>query len=608
MNPRSVLRIARWETTRSAGDVDRRTAVAFVVVLLVIAALVPALVTYGPTPGEGIYRVGVDDDDDYRGVVAAEATLAAVDRAPSGVRTGDADLLVGDGGFVWADSAKGRASLAALRSATVAFNDRRMAREDNQSAAFPVVVTLTYADQSVSVTGQQTGDDAGADAGDQAGDTGDQTGDGTSDGTDGGTDDGTAGTEQPDSERDDDGSEAVSDLPSAPEGGLGGLLGDQQTGTPSSLSPPFPLRSLILAFAFLLPLNVVIQAYGSSVLAERINRRGEPLLVAPVSPADIVAGKTLPYLAGALALIAGIAVLVGAGPLAVAAVAPLAALFLAATFLGAMLARSYKELTFVTVTISVTLTAYAFVPAVFAEVHPIASISPLTVVVDSITGEGTTAGAFVLSTVPPALAATVMFGLGTGVYREEDMFTQRPIPAKLLDALAAPLDSRLRVGLWTALFMPFVFVTELFAVAVLFVAPVELSVPLLLGTVALVEEIAKSLHVYAGFERGRFPRTLRTSLVLGALSGAGFFLGEKLLLLTQLVGLPGIEVAQFAFSPSVVGLPPGVLLVAPLVLHVVTAGISAVGAARGRLEYVLAVLLAVLVHVAYNVAVVVGVA
>jgi ABC-type Na+ efflux pump permease subunit len=596
MNPRSILRIARWETTRSAGDVDRRTAVAFVVVLLVIAALVPALVAYGPTPGEGIYRVGVDDEDDYRGVVAAEATLATVDPAPSGVRTGDADLLVGDGGFVWADSAKGRASLAALRSATVAFNDRRMAREDNQSAAFPVVVTLTYADQSVSVTGRQTDGGVDSDAGDRtADDAGDQT-------AGGGTDGGDGGTEQ----SDDGSSDGVSDLPAAQSGGLGGMLGDQQTGTPSSLSPPFPLRSLLLAFAFLLPLNVVIQAYGSSVLAERINRRGEPLLVAPVSPADVVAGKTLPYLAGALALIAGIAVLVGAGPLAVAAVAPLAALFLAATFLGAMLARSYKELTFVTVTISVTLTAYAFVPAVFAEVHPIASISPLTVVVDSITGEGTTAGAFVLSTVPPALAATVMFGLGTGVYREEDMFTQRPIPAKLLDALAAPLDSRLRVGLWTALFMPFVFVAELFAVAVLFVAPVELSVPLLLGTVALVEELAKSLHVYAGFERGRFPGTLRTSLVLGALSGAGFFVGEKLLLLTQLVGLPGIEVAQFAFSPSVVGLPPGVLLVAPLVLHVVTAGISAVGAARGRLAYAGAVLAAVLVHVAYNVAVVVG--
>jgi ABC-type Na+ efflux pump permease subunit len=609
MNLRNLLRIAQWETTRSAGDVDRRTAVAFVVVLVLLAALVPALLAYGPTPGEGIYRVGVEDDSEYRPVVGAEPSLVAADGAsPPNLASGRVDVVVIDHEIRSTDTAKGRAALAAFRSATVDYNDALMAREENQTAAFPVIVTLRYSQQTISVTGEQTGDETdggggggGSDQtdGGSGSDQTDEGGGGASGTSDGGGDTATG------SDGTDDG---VSDLPSSPGGGLGSLLGDQQTGTPSSLSPPFPLRSLILAFAFLLPLNVVIQAYGSSILAERINRRGEPLLVAPVSRGDIVAGKTLPYFAGALALIAGIAVAVSAGPLAVLAVAPLAALFLAATFLGAMLARSYKELTFVTVTISVTLTAYAFVPAVFAEVHPIASISPLTVVVDSITGEGTDLGAFVLATVPPALAAAVMFGLGTGVYREEDMFTQRPIPAKLLDALAAPLSSTYRVGLWTALFLPFVFVAELFAVAVLFVAPVELSIPLLLATVALVEEVAKSLHVYAGFERGRFPRTIRTSLVLGALSGVGFFVGEKLLLLTQLVGLPGIEVAQFAFSPSAIGLPPSVLLVAPLLLHVVTAGISAVGAARGKLAYVAAVLVAVLVHVAYNVAVVVGLA
>ncbi|WP_336037044.1 PrsW family intramembrane metalloprotease [Halobacterium yunchengense] len=601
MNLGNVLRIARWETARSAGDVDRRTAVAFVVVLVLLAALAPALVAYGPTPGEGIYRVGVAEDSQYRDVVASEPSLVAVGASRDAVVSGDADALVYEGRFAWANSPKGDAALAALRSATVRYNDALMAEEADEAAAFPVLVSLSYADQSVTVTGQQSDGDADG-SGPGAGGDGDDT---RADGAGGDA----GGANGDDGGADDAGGAGGGDLPEpSAGGGLGGLLGDEQTGTPSSLSPPFPLRSLVLAFAFLLPLNVVIQAYGSSVLAERINRRGEPLLVAPVSRGDVVAGKTLPYFAGALALIAGIAAVVGAGPLAVAAVAPLAALFLAATFLGAMLARSYKELTFVTVTVSVTLTAYAFVPAVFAEVHPIAAISPLTVVVDAIAGAGTDPGAFALATVPPALAALVMFGLGTGVYREEDMFTQRPLPAKFLDALAAPLDSRLRVGVWTALFLPFVFVAELFAVAVLFVAPVELSVPLLLAAVAAIEELAKSLHVFAAFERGRFDRSLGTSLALGALSGAGFFLGEKLLLLTQLVGLPGIELAQFAFSPSVVGLPPGVLLVAPLLLHVATAGISAVGAARGRLAYVAAVLLAVLVHVAYNVAVVVGLA
>jgi len=580
MKARNVARIARWETTRSAGDVDRETAVAFAVVLLALAAIVPALVTMGPTPGEGIYRVGVADDSQYAGVVASDPQLAAVDPAA------EADVVVTDTSIIYEDSQKGRAALSTLRSATVSYNDFLMRQEPDQAAAFPVVVSLTYLPQSISVTAQP------ADGGQQAGD-----------GT--GAGDGDAGTGSGGVQTGGDGATAGGEVPTT-GGGLSGLLGQAQSGTPSSLSPPFPLQSLVFAFAFLLPLNVVIQAYGSSVLAERINRRGEPMLVAPVSRGDIVAGKTLPYFLGALALISVISVATGAGALSVLAIAPLAALFLAATFLGAMLARSYKELTFVTVTVSVALTAYAFVPAVFAEVHPIAAISPLTVVVDSITGDGVSAGQFVLSTAPPGLAAFVLFGLGTGVYREEDMFTQLPVPSKLLDALAAPLTARLRAGLWTALFLPFVLVAELFAVAVLFVAPVSLSLPLLLGTVAVIEEVAKSVHVLAGFERGKFDRSVRTALVVGAASGVGFFLAEKLLLVTQLVGLPELDVAQAAFSPAALGVSPGLLLVAPLALHVVTAATSALGAARSRLAYLGTLLVAVLVHVGYNLAVVVA--
>jgi len=613
MKPRNVLRIARWETTRSAGDVDRETAVAFAVVLLALAAIVPAVVAMGPTPGEGIYRVGVEDDSRYADVVASDPQLAAVDRGA------DADVVATDTTVAYDDTAKGRAALAALRSATVSYNDALMRQERDQNAAFPVLVSLTYSPQSIGVAGYGTGDGGTGGDGGAGGDSSDGDGGGSGDGQqagsgagggdgDGSTAGGGAGGDgQQAGGSGDSGGVAGSDVPTAGGGGgaLGGLLGQSQTGTPSSISPPFPLQSLVFAFAFLLPLNVVIQAYGSSVLAERINRRGEPMLVAPVSRGDIVAGKALPYLLGALALISVIAAATGASALAVLAVAPLAALFLAATFLGAMLARSYKELTFVTVTVSVGLTAYAFVPAVFAEVHPIAAISPLTVVVDSITGEGVTAGQFVLSTVPPGLAAFVLFGLGTGVYREEDMFTQRPIPAKLLDALAAPLTSRWRAGLWTALFLPFVFVAELFAVAVLFVAPVSLSVPLLLGVVAVVEEVAKSVHVFAGFERGRYDRTLRNALAVGAASGVGFFLAEKLLLVTQLVGLPELAVAQAAFSTESLGVSPGLLLVAPLALHVVTAAVSAAGAARSRLAYLGTLAVAVGLHVAYNLAVVV---
>jgi ABC-type Na+ efflux pump permease subunit len=356
-------------------------------------------------------------------------------------------------------------------------------------------------------------------------------------------------------------------------------------------------------------MNFVIQAYGSTVLNERVNRRGELLLVAPVTPVDIVAGKTLPYLTAMVAVTTVIALLVGGGVVSVAAVVPLALLFLAATFVGAMFARSFKELTFVTVTVSVFLTSYAFVPAIFTNVTPIALISPLSLVVRDLQGTGVDLPSYLFSTGPIYLSSGVLFLLGIGVYREEDMFTQRPVPLKFLDALDARLSGTGSVALVSALSIPFVFVAELLGVAVLFALPVSVSIPVILVVVALVEEVAKSLHVLAGFEKGRFPSTTRSALTVGAASGVGFFAGEKVTAIVQLVGLPELAVGRAAFVPAgtvgVEAFPVALaLLAAPLVLHVVTASLSALGARRGFQWYLMGLGTAVCVHTVYNLTVV----
>jgi ABC-type Na+ efflux pump permease subunit len=352
------------------------------------------------------------------------------------------------------------------------------------------------------------------------------------------------------------------------------------------------------------------------MLSERLNRRGELMLVSPVTRTDIIAGKTLPYLAGAIAIVTAItaALRVGGlsasgGPIAVAAVVPLALLFLAATFCGAMFARSFKELTFVTVTITVTLTSYAFVPAIFTEVTPIALISPLTIVVRDLQGEAVSIGAFAFSTVPPTLTALVLFGLGAGLYREEDMFAQRPIPLKVLDALAGRIHSTYSAMKLSALLLPFVFVAELIAVALLF-ALGEVSIVLVIAVVAIIEEIAKSLHLYAGYVHARYERTLRAAVVLGALSGFGFFLAEKFALIARLADLGSIPTGRAAMITRILpeGLPLAAVLafalLSPLVLHVVTATISAVGARHNRRAYVVALVVAIVVHFAYNLTVV----
>jgi ABC-type Na+ efflux pump permease subunit len=615
VQPRKLLRIARWEVTKNAGGLNKRTVAVAVLAMAVLAVVAPLAAGGGAVLDEGIYRAGVTPDSPYYGPVSEDDTFALrPDAGRAELANGEVELLIRGETVEHAGTPKGLAAREELRSSVGRYNDRNLQREDNVSAAFPVSVVLQYQEQSG--VGQQyqvdTGTDGTADGG-TAGDGG-SAGEGTAGG---GADEATAGDGDASADGGADGESgagAAGDGSAGGAGGLGGLGaglsgGDSVTaGSPSNISPPFPFQSLVLAFVFIIPLNFLIQAYGSTILSERINRRGELMLVSPVSRVDIVAGKTLPYFAGAMvlegAIAAGLVYLrqgTFGGLVSLAAITPLVLLFLATTFLGAMFARSFKELTFVTVTITVGLTSYAFIPAIFTEVNPIALISPLTLVVRDLQGEAVALTDILFSTTPPLLSSLVLFGLGLGLYREEDMFAQRSVPLKVLDALAGRVHRRWHVAALTAVLLPFVFVLELLAIATLF-ALGEVSIPLILVVVAVVEELAKSLHVYAAYAHGRFERRVRTALVLGALSGLGFFIGEKLTLIAQLVGLPELRVGQAGLQ---IGVFSGVaLLVAPLALHVVTAAISAVGASRGPRSYALALTGAIGVHLAYNLTVV----
>ncbi|WP_171006709.1 ABC transporter permease [Halalkalirubrum salinum] len=596
----SVWRIARWEAKRSVGTIDRRTA-AFGAIIIVLTAAVVGSVAVAGSAGlaidRDIYRVGVDADNPYYPVVAESSQLAPAEPNQEALATGDLDVLInhpGEDVVTWyvAETEKGSAAHSTLVTSIDRYNERRMADEPNESAAYPVRVDLQYVSRQSDATTP-----GGSDDGTQS----DRAAEGGSADTAEGTDtsdssgDGTAGAAS-DEDRSTDDSTGGS-IPS-----IGGqAFGGSQSGSPATIQPPFPFGSLLLAFIFLVPMNFVIQAYGGTMLNERINRRGELLLVAPLARTTIIAGKTLPYLLAAIVLTAIIAAVVGGGLLSVLAVIPIALGFLSATFVAAMIARSFKELTFVTVTIAVLVTTYAFVPAIFTNVTPIALISPLSIVVMDLQGEAVSIGEYLFSTGPFYAGSAVLFVLGSGIYREEDMFTQKPIPAKVIDALNAQLSGYASVGLWTALFVPFVFTAELLAIAILYVAPIELSIPVLLVTIALIEELAKSVHVYAGYARSRFERRLPVTVGLGIVSGVGFFLAEKFTAIAQVVGLPELAIGQAAFAPT--GLTPTLavgLLAAPLVLHTVTATITAVGARDGRLVYASALVIATIVHAAYN--------
>lgn len=587
-------RIARWEVARSVGTVDRTTVLALVVVALVVGLAGPTVADEGLTLEDDLYVVGVDEDSEYADVVASSDAFRSVPLADVAADGDEPDVdLVIRGTEVVPIGENGPPAAETFRGAVESYNEQRMHQEPNETAAFPVQVTIEYADRSLSEDHGDDVDDVGeAGTGDAADVDGDPRGDDDTP-DEGATDDSPAD----DSPADD----AVGD--DAPD------LEDGET--PGGIEPPFPFQSLVLAFLFVVPMNFVIQAYGSTIMDERINRRGELLLVAPVSRYEIVAGKTLPYLLGLVAIVVGITAAIGGGFVSIAATLPIALLFLSATFTGAMLARSFKELTFVTVTISVFLTTYTFVPAIFTDVTPIALISPLTLVVMDLQGDPVGLGAYLFSTGPSYLTAGVLFLFGVGSYREEDMFAQKPIPTKVIDAIASRLSSRRRVPLLTMLTIPFVFVAQLLAVSLLFAAPPVLAFALIFVFAAAIEELAKSLHVYAGFARSRFESTVPVAVVLGALSGSAFFLAEKGTQVVQYVGMEQFEVAIAAFGPetgahlfTATPLVIAGLVLAPLLLHVLTAVITAVAASRGRITYAIGLGVATLVHAGYNVGVI----
>ena len=636
MRPRKLLRIARWEVTKGATSLDRRTLAFAGLAVLLVALVGPLAALTGVGLEDGLYRVGVDEDSPYHEVVSADETFVVVEDADeTALEEGSVELLIADGALRQVDTDKGGAAREAFRDAVTRYNEQQLKQEPNRTAAFPVDVTLEFREQSgvAELIGAETGDepnnngtdDTGSDPENRADGSGDPTdgSGGGADGTDGGSD-GTGGSDSTGDEEtgETDGPDNGVDVDNSTDDGNGGPLGDVAaplsgnaiTGSPAQLDAPFPFQSLVLAFLFIVPLNFLIQIYGSTILSERLNRRGELLLVAPVTRSEIIAGKTLPYFLGAMVVEAVLAVglvylvrgTVG-GFVSVLALTPLVLLFLGVTFLGAMFARSFTELTFVTVSITVGLTAYAFVPAIFTDVNEIALISPLTLVVRELQAEAVALPEVAFSLTPPLLVASVCFALGAGLYREEDMFAQRSIPGRVLDAVVGPLRARWHVGVMTAVLVPFVFVAQLFAIALLFPldAVGSVAVVLVLVVVVVTEEVAKSVHVYAAFEHGRFERGLRTALVLGLASGVGFFLAEKIALLAQLVGLPELAIGEAGLlGGTTVGPVLFLFLLAPLTLHVVTATISAVGARHGRLWYAVAVSTAMVVHFLYNVSVV----
>lgn len=378
------------------------------------------------------------------------------------------------------------------------------------------------------------------------------------------------------------------------------LISEQSLATPSHFNPPIPFKSVVLSFIFIFPIYFIAQFFSSSIMDERIKRKGELLLVSPVNSYQIVLGKLLPYLLGSIALVFIMTFKLGGSPWIILILLPVSLMFLSTSFLGAIIARSFKELSFVLIFLSVFISGYIFFPAMFANIHAISIISPISLVVKLLENETVSISDYMFSTTPLYLVSILIFIFGIFIYREEDLFTQKSIKEKLLDSIQEFIR-RVPSGLFflSIALLPLVFSIQLMLIVLMFNFPIRFGIFFFIIVAAFTEELVKSAGIYTVFSRKMSDVTTANALKFGILSGLGFFAGEKLLLLVVISSIAGS-----AFG-SVMGIG---LLVFPLLLHVTSTTVASLGIRyTGQKKYLACVVMASIVHAAYNLYLVRGV-
>jgi ABC-type Na+ efflux pump permease subunit len=571
-----IFTISRWELRRTSLSFSRKL-IAFSLLLIILTGFVSLYVSQnGFHINDGMYRVVVTDpalaevlktDYKFQVYIAQEA------QANELYERGDFDIVVIGDKIRYHRSEKSSAALDALDKAVQKYDEARLLSYNDLNNTFPVWITVKNIDREQAfepLSIQKLPEIEQASRATES----------------------AAPIETPIEVSVND----KSPVPSAQEvtEAKGVLPVKEKTlATPSHFNPPVPFKSVVLSFVFIFPVFFIAQFFSASITQERVRRRGELLLASPVSPWQIVFGKLLPYLLLMLVLMGGITVYIGGNPWMLVILLPVALMFLSTAFLGAIISRSFKELTFILVFLSVTLSGYIFLPAMFTNIHVISIISPMTLVVRLLENEPVSIGEYIFSTLPFYLVSLLVLMFGIFIYREEDLFTQKPIKSKLLDSLQVFIE-RVPAPLFFLgmALIPLVYSAQLIFIVLMFNLPIRYGVVIFILLAAFMEELVKSVGIYTVFSRKMTGVTTRNALKAGIYAGTGFFIGEKLILMAVIAGI-----ANSVFG-SVMGIG---LLIFPFILHVTGTTVASLGMRYlGTGKYLVSLMLATAVHSAYN--------
>jgi ABC-type Na+ efflux pump permease subunit len=595
-----TLTIARWEVKRSLTMMRRDVLPLSIVLFILLVAVTGFAAQNGMHLQDKLYTIGVDDP--VLADVFAGDTRFTVETLPTGTSltgTGGYDLIVTRGQATSAPTQRGRAALLTLSRDYSRYVNAVYTNQPDLFAAYPLWIDLQNVRSELDFVATQSGQQVAAPP---------PAGQPVPEGTVVQVATPPAAIDiAPDQLRQQVASSSDQNDQVARYSNILTSKGVQQQEAnvkiPSQISPPLPFDSIILIFVFIFPLYFTSQFFMMSIMNERVERRGEPLLSTPIHPVAIILGKALPYLLLMFLAATVLLLVLHASLVILAALFPVILFFLASAMIIGMIARSYKELSFISIFFSTIATSYLFFPSIFANVHVVSLISPLTLIVLSMQGDGFTLADYGYSTILFYLTSLVLFYIGIVNFGEEQLFSQHRLVPRVREFIGTALSKKrpyLSLFLLNLLLIPFVFMAQMMTLVLFFNLPMPYSLVLLIIAAAFIEELVKSIGLVAF--RTVLPDlfTWRRLIPAAAVTAVGFLVGEKLLLLVTLTQITESIFGSVLFTSLQV-------LWMPLLLHftcVLIVGVSLkVGGKRG---YIPGLVLATAVHTLYNLVLIMG--
>jgi ABC-type Na+ efflux pump permease subunit len=593
-----IITIARWEIRRSASTMGKRVILPAVVLMILLVLVLGFTGMSGMHLQDGIYQVGADNRQ-IAGLIAQDARFSVylLDTEQLIEDRDQYDIIVVSGRVYPRENERGLAAAETLRRDYERYQATIFNQQDDLFAAYPLWIDTQYEKSELDFLATQSGTNIFSPGRSRAPPV-----------PSGPVDPVTPPSSQIGISAD----ELRQDLRESIQGDpqisryssiLSPERSTSQFRTPSQLTPPLPFDTIILIFVFIFPLYFTSQFYMMSIMQERIGRVGEPLLSTPVRPSAIIIGKGLPYLLLMCMVSLVLIIWIGASPLVLLPLIPITLFFLANALILGMVSRSFKELSFLSIFFSTVATSYLFFPSIFANVHIISLISPLTLIVYTIEQTPYTPFDYIFSTSLFFLTSAVLFIVAVVNYREERLFGQERLIPKIrnmVDGIIPETHPYIALFLIGGFCIPFVFMAQLLVLVLAFNLPMPLSLGIMLIAAAFIEEGAKSIGISVFILRTSNTISWRAVLIASGAVAAGFLIGEKLLLFITIS-----QITESVFG-TVLFLSIGALWM-PFLLHfacvLVLGGSVKIWGGKG---YIPGLLAATAIHTLYNVSLLSG--